>query len=135
MRSPYGSPLARRLCFHVCHIQTPGLVWVAAALHRSEQCLARDFGGIRLPHTVHVTSLKRLLPSAPEALCGFLTAYRRLAPLPVPDSVLLSIVGGKEWLWWALCGHPVGVVGFLVASAPFCGLPAFFVALASSFFE
>jgi hypothetical protein len=56
-------------------------------------------------------------------------------PLPVPDSVLLSIVGGKEWLWWALCGHPVGVVGFGVASAALGGLSAFFVALASAFFE
>jgi hypothetical protein len=56
-------------------------------------------------------------------------------PLPVPDQVLLSTHGGKEWLWWALCGHPVGVVGFLVASAALCGLPAFFVALSPAFFE
>jgi hypothetical protein len=56
-------------------------------------------------------------------------------PLPVPDQVLLSTLGGKEWLWWALCGHPVGVVGFLVAFAGFGGTSAFFVALASSFFE
>jgi hypothetical protein len=58
-----------------------------------------------------------------------------VGPLTVPDQVLLSTHGGKEWLWWALCGHPVGVVWFLVASAGFCGLSAFFVALAAAFFE
>jgi hypothetical protein len=33
------------------------------------------------------------------------------------------------------CGHPVGVVGFLVASAALGGLSAFFVALSAAFFE